>query len=193
MQKTFVAAKVLCGFTDEAHRTQLTGEYLADQDAQTQQQQLEAAAAARTFVSTLLPFQPTEIVRRVILGTHVDLLRADPLFQRTLGQRQNQFAYVDLSQLIALQAWIEPRHDHIPTAEDALLAYALPTAWDVPAEVTFIPPAGPIQIMTSSPAMQGVQMEFDAATGTVRLGPPKHLNLIQVIRVAGRSYLLRNA
>jgi hypothetical protein len=33
VQKTFVAAKVLCGFTDEAHRTQLTGEHPADQDA----------------------------------------------------------------------------------------------------------------------------------------------------------------
>ena len=56
VQKTFVAAKVLCGFTDEAHRTQLTGEYLADQGAQIQQQQLDAATAARAFVATLQPF-----------------------------------------------------------------------------------------------------------------------------------------
>jgi hypothetical protein len=89
-----------------------------------------------------------------------------------------------------LQPWIEPRGDPIPAAEADLLAFALPTNWDVPAEVSFIPPQGPIQILTSSPAMQSIRADFDAQKGTVTLGAPKHLNLVQVAHFNGRHYLL---
>src|SRR5262249_25152556 len=126
---------------------------------------------------------------REIHHPHVDSIVSQPVFQQTFGQRPYQFAYVDVRQLVALQAWVEPRADSIPTREDDLLAFALPLNWDVPAEVSFIQPSGPIQILTSSPSLQGLHLEFDALTGTVKLGAAKHLNLIQVTHWNGRHYL----
>lgn len=37
--------------------------------------------------------------------------------------------------------------------------------------------------------MSGLRLEFDATSGTVKLGPPKHLNLIQVAHCQGRYFL----
>jgi hypothetical protein len=142
-------------------------------------------------VAGLAALQPGNAVLRKINSPHVDAIRAEPLFNQAFGQRPHDFVYVDIRRLCALQPWIEPRGDPIPTVEADLLAFALPPDWDVPAEVSFIPPQGPIQILTSSPAMQGsIRAEFDAAKGTVMLGAPKHLNLIQVAHLAGRHYLL---
>jgi hypothetical protein len=81
--------------------------------------------------------------------------------------------------------------DVVPTTTDALLEFALPRTWDVPAEVSFIPPVGPIQILSSNPGLQGLTIEMDQATGKVVLSPPKHLNLVQIIHFGGR-YFLRN-
>ena len=190
VQKTFIPVRILSGFTDAGHLEILTGEYLATLDAAGRQQLLAAADASRAFVATLPPFVPAGVVRGPIQSAHVDAIRADQLFAETFGQRPHQFAVVDLTQLVALQPWIEPRGDPIPTADAERLAFALPTNWDVPAEVSFIPPAGPIQILTSSPALQGLRADFDAQAGTVRLAPPKHLNLVQAVHYGGRHYLL---
>jgi hypothetical protein len=176
VQKTFITAKVLSGVTDAGHLDLLIGEHLGTLDVAARQAALTAADASRAFVATLAPFQPANAVLRPIQSPHIHAIRADPLFQQSFGQRPHDFAYVDLRQLVALQPWIEPRGDPIPAAEADLLAFALPTNWDVPAEVSFIPPQGPIQILTSSPAMQGIRADFDAQKGTVTLGAPKHLN-----------------
>ena len=190
VQKTFISARVLSGFTDVNHQEQLIGEYLATLDQTRRQRLLDDADASRRFVSELAPFQGGSAVLRPITSQYVSAIEADPLFNQVFGVRPHQFAYVDLGMLIALQPWVEPRLDPIPATEDELMTFALPNNWDIPAEVSFIPPMGPIQILTSSPSFSGLRMEFDAATATVKLGAPKHLNLIQVIHFAGRHFLI---
>ena len=191
VQKTFITAKVLSGFMDAAGVEAVIGEHLATLDGAARQAVMGAVDASRAHAATLAPFQPANVVLRPIQSPHTDAILADPLFQQSFRQRPHQFAYVDISQLVALQPWIEPRGDPIPVTETELLAFALPNNWDVPAEVSFIGPSGPIQILTSSPAMQGsIRAEFDAKNGTVTLGAPKHLNLVQVVHLAGRHYLL---
>ena len=189
VQKTFIDVKVLSGFTDSGHIEILLGDYLSRLNDTDKALALSEIDATRAFVATLPPFQPTQVVKRSISGTHVDGIRADPLFQQNFGQRPHQFAYVDLTQLVALQPWIETRSDQISTDETELLHFALPHNWEVPAEVTFIQPNGPIQILTSNPALNSIALEFDKTKGTVSLGAPKHINLVQVVHYNGRHYL----
>lgn len=189
IQKTFVQARLLAGFMSPQHFEQLAGEYLVMLDDEVAARLRAEAATARALVSALPPFVQAPLVIREIAGPHIDAIVADPIFQAQLGQRPHRFAYVDLRQLVALQPWIEPRGDAIPENEVELLDFALPRAWDVPAEVSFVAPLGPIQILTSNPALNGLQMEMDTKVGKVILGAPKHPNLIQVVEFAGRAYL----
>ena len=191
VQKTFVDAKLLSGFADAAHFEQLAGEYLATLDQAARQAAVDAAAASRAFVSQLKPVTLPPSVLRPITGAHVDAIRNDPLFAQTLGQSPYQFSYVDPATVIALQPWIEPRADQVPQSEADLLKFALPQEWDVAAEVSLIPPAGPIQILSSNPAMQGLMLELDQASGKVMLSAPKHLNLVQIVHFNGK-YFLKN-
>ena len=87
----------------------LLGEYLSTLVDADRVQVLNDIDASRNFVANLPPFQQTTVVKRSLSGSHVDSIRAEPLFQQSFGQRPHQFAYVDLTQLIALQPWIEPR------------------------------------------------------------------------------------
>ena len=120
VQKTFASAKLLTGFTDETHRMAVTGEYIRELDPLAQQQQLDAAAVSRAFVATLPPFQLSELVIRPTQGLHIERIQNDPVFRQTLGQRPHQFAYINISQLVALQAWIEPRGDRCNGRSDCL-------------------------------------------------------------------------
>ena len=189
VQKTFVRAKVLAGFTDPQHFQLLAGEYLATLDSAAQAAKLQATDAARAFVLQLPPLGPTNVVVRPITHAHIDAIRSDQLFANTFGQTQHQFAYINPAGVIALQPWIEPRADAVPTTEDDLLDFALPRKWDVAAEVTFTPPFGPIGILSSNPAMQGMTMELDQAAGVVKMSAPKHLNLVQVVQFNNRFFL----
>ena len=189
VEKTFVKVRVLAGFTDVNHFQILAGEYLATLDPAAQTAKLNAADAARTFVAQLPPLAPTNVIVRPIIHAHIDAIRNDPLFTNTFGQRPYQFAYVNPAGLVALQSWIEPRADALPTTEQELLDFALPTKWDVAAEVSFTPPTGPIGILSSNPAMQGFAMELDQGAGTVKISPPKHLNLVQVVQFNNRFFL----
>src|ERR1700687_4245919 len=190
IQKTFVDARVLSGFTDDGHFEILTKEYLDTLSLQEKLKVQTDAIATRTFVSTLPPMpQNSSIIIRDIVNPHIDAIRNDPLFSQSFGRFPLRFSYVDPASIIALQAWIEPRSDSLPSTEDALLEFALPRKWDVPAEVSFIPPTGPIQILSSNPTLQGLAIELDQTVGKVILGAPKHLNLVQIANFNGRYYL----
>jgi len=191
VQKTFVKAKVLAGFTDQGHYQLLVGEYLATLDPAVQTAKLQAADAARAFVAQLPPLTPPSVIVRPITHPHVEAIKKDPLFANTFGQSQHEFAYINPAGVIALQATIEPRADPVPGTEDALLDFGLPRTWDVAAEVSFIQPFGPIQILSSNPAMQGLSMELEHATGIVKMSAPKHLNLVQVVKF-NNLFFLRN-
>ena len=189
VQRTWVDVRVLAGFTDQNHFQGLVGEYLATLDAVEQQQVLAAAQAAREAAKALQEVPLADVVVRQAGGSVVEGLLADPLFMTTFQARPFGFQYVRADRLIAVQATVNPRHDLVPDGEDELLAFCLPHRWDVPAEISFVPPAGPIQITSSSPTLQTVKMEMERATGKVTLAPAPHINLVQVQEFNGRFYL----
>jgi len=191
VQKIFVPARILSGFTDEAHFRLLAGEYLTTLEETARDRVLTEAKDSRTFASQLPPFTSGQVTIREITGEHVNAIKSDPLFIQSFGQKPHKFGYVDPSILIALQAWIEPRADIVPSTESDLLEFALPRKWDIPSELSFIPPAGPIQILSSNPGLQGLNIELDQNAGKILLSAPKHLNLVQVVSFQGR-YFLRN-
>src|ERR1700730_1924765 len=83
VQKTFITAKVLSGFTDAGHLEIVIGEHLGTLDAAARQAVLAAADASRAHVATLPSFQPANVVLRPIQSPHIDAIRADPLFQQS--------------------------------------------------------------------------------------------------------------
>jgi hypothetical protein len=182
---------MLSGFMDAGHFELLAGEYLGSLGATEKARALAEADATRAFVAKLPALVSAPVVGRVIANAHVDAIGNDPLFARTIGQSAHKFCYVNPASIIALQPWIEPRADAVPGTEAATLEFALPRQWDVAAEVSFMPPNGPIQILSSNPAMQGLMMELDQASGRVMISAPKHLNLVQVVQFNNR-YFLKN-
>jgi hypothetical protein len=189
VQKLFNDMKVLAGFTDHNHLMSIIGEYFNDQSPALQQQILLEAQNARIFVSTLAPFVVSQAEIRPITHQYIQSLLADPIFQANFGGMIHRFAYIDPMKIIALQPWIETRDDSIPSDELELLKFALPNTFELPAEINFIPPQGPIQILSSNPMFQGLAIDFDNINGKVTLGPPKHLNLTQVRHFQGKFYL----
>jgi hypothetical protein len=113
----------------------------------------------------------------------------DPVFASIFGNVSYRFAWVQPGKLVALQTFVKVQEETVPSEEDALLAFALPHDWRVPAEISFIPPLGPIYVVTSSPQMAGLQVRMDAKKGQIILEPPSHINLIQAVQLAGRYYL----
>jgi hypothetical protein len=190
VQRTFVPARVLSGFADDGHLQQIIGEYLATLEEPAKQRFNTLVAESRRVVAELAAFEPGDAVCQEIRSLYTDAIAAHPLFQGTFGQRPYRFAVVDLSQIVALQPWIEPRRDRVPEDADELLRFALPDGWDIPAEISFIQPSGPIQILTSNPALSGLHVELDSSASIVKIGAPKHLNLVQVVNFSGRHYLV---
>lgn len=189
VQKTFIDNLVLAGFTDDNHFRNIIGEYFQSLSPADQQSLMDSVHSAQSFVKGLAPFTPNNVEIKPISSQHIDAIKTDPVFNSSFGSKSFRFAYVDPAQLIALQPWVSPRHDVTPNEEAKLLEYALPKQWEVPAEINFIPPKGPIQILSSSPTFQGLSVDFDFANGKVLLGPPKHLNLIQVSHFQNKYYL----
>jgi hypothetical protein len=189
VQKTFIDTKVLAGFTDHNHLMSIIGEYFSSISIQDQQIIMDNSNRARQYVHTLTPLKVTQTELQQIVHPHINTIINDPVFQSSFANVVYRFAYINPAHVIALQPWIEPRKDKVPTEEAELLRFALPIQWDIPAEINFIPPQGPIQILSSSPMFQNLAIDFDLANGKVQLGPPKHLNLVQVKRFQGKYYL----
>ncbi len=106
VQKTFVDASLLSGFTDAAHFEMLCGEYLATLSQQDADAVRAAAAAARAFVAMLPAANPGDLanfVRQPVQGNYVAGIIADPVFQQSFGGLPHQFAHVELDRLVALQ------------------------------------------------------------------------------------------
>lgn len=189
VQKTFIPTKVLAGFTDHNHLMSIIEEYYSSIPPQDQQSIMTNATQARQFVQALTPLPPVQTEIRHIIHPHITSIVNDPIFKASFPSAVYRFAYINPAQIIALQPWVEPRQDQVPNDEGELLKYALPLQWDVPAEINFIAPQGPIQILSSSPMFQNLAIDFDFANGKVQLGPPKHLNLVQVRQFQGKYYL----
>jgi hypothetical protein len=189
VQRTFVPVRVLAGFTDPGHFQILAGEFLQELGSGEQAQLLAAAEKAREAVKGFSTVPLGDAVVRPLVGPAIDALLGDPLFRETFQARPFSFQVVRADRLIALQAHVKPRIDPAPRDEAGLISFCLPHRWDVPAELSFTPPDGPIQITSSSPMLQGVRIDLDRSNGRVTLGPAKHINLVQVKEFNGRYYL----
>lgn len=190
IQKTYNEINVLAGFTDPNHLMQIINEYYLSIPHPDQQVLLQNADAARQFVSKLPVQGNFQVEIRAITNAYTQTLINDPIFQSSFGMTQYRFMYINPYNVIALQPWIEQRRDVVPTEESELLKFSLPNVWDIPAEVNFVQPSGPIQILSSNPSLQGLSIEFDNVNGRVMLGAPKHLNLTQVKHFQGKYYLV---
>jgi hypothetical protein len=178
---------------DAAHFEIVAGEYLAKLAPAAKVALLTEVDRARQFVSTLPPESGLEqAALRPVTGQHVAAIAADSTFQQAFAGRGWSWQWVRLDKLLALQSSVQPRHDSVPSSEPGLIEWALPppSAWEVPVEVSFVQPAGPIQITTSTPFMNGVRMEFDQANGRVIISPPIHPNLVTVARANNRHVLM---
>ena len=190
IQKTYNDINILAGFTDHNHLMQIVNEYYLSLATSDQQLILQNAESSRQYVAKLPPVTNFTVEIRPINNPYIQTIINDPIFQNSFGGKQYRFFYINPFNIIALQPWIEPRKDKVPNDELDFLEFALPTTWDTPAEVNFVQPNGPIQILSSNPTLQGISIDFDNINGKVMLGAPKHLNLIQVKQFQGKYYLL---
>ncbi len=190
IQRTYNDINVLAGFADQNHLNQIIGEYILTLPLNDQNVISQNAETARQFVAALPPKANFNAEIRPINNPYIQTILNDPIFQNSFGRNQFRFAYINPHDVIALQPYIEPRIDNVPTDELELLKFSLPTTWDIPTEINFVQPNGPIQILSSAPTLQGLSIEFDNINGRVMLGAPKHLNLTQVKHFQGKYYLI---
>jgi hypothetical protein len=190
IQKIYNDINILAGYTDSNHLMGIITEYYLSLNHTDQQTILQNADVARQFVAKLPIMANFQTEIRDITNPYIQTIIADPVFQSSFGMNQYRFKYINPHNVIALQPWVEQRRDTVPTDELELLKFSLPNVWDIPAEVNFIQPSGPIQILSSDPNLQGLSVEFDNINGRVMLGAPKHLNLTQVKHFQGKYYLM---
>jgi hypothetical protein len=174
---------------DDTHFRTFSGEYLASLSLAEQQELLNRVARSRNVASEFPEVNLTDVEIEPLADPYLDAILTDPMFRAAFGNRPYRFALIQPEKIVALQVHVKPRADPVPKDRQALLEFVFPRKWDVPAELSFFPPLGPIYVVSSSPLMQGMNVELDAVKGTVTLSPPKHVNLLQVSHFAGRYYL----
>lgn len=186
--RSFQPQNVLAGFMDEAHFMGFAQEHLSSLNAEARAALFELASQARAAVGPLPPHLDFATEVRPLDPAVQARFERDEIFASTM-QTPHRFAWVRLESLVALQVFVNSQEEDIPHDEEGLINYALPDEWSVPAEITFIPPLGPIYITSSSPHLAGLTVRTEAERGRIVIEPPKHINLIQVMSFAGRYYL----
>jgi hypothetical protein len=173
---------------DEAHFIAFAQERLSSLDAEGQAALLEEAGHARAAVRSLRPRVDFTAELSPVDPAVRARFESDETFASTL-RMPHRFAWVRLESLVALQVFVNSHGEDVPRDEEGLIGYALPEEWSVPAEVTFIPPLGPIYISSSSPHLAGVSVHTDAEHGRIVIEAPTHINLVKVMSFEGRYYL----
>jgi hypothetical protein len=189
VNKRFEPVKVLAGFMDDGHFRGFCQESLDALTPAKQKALLAKADLARAQVQGLgaHPDFATEI--RPLDTTTSEKFDKDKTFTEIFGGTSHRFAWINLANLVALQVFVRGEEDAVPTEEPELVKYALPDKWSVPAEISFVPPAGPIYVVSSSPHLAGLNIRMDPKKGQIIIEPPKHINLVQVMQFNGRYYL----
>lgn len=189
VERSFHPARVLAGFMDDGHFQACAQEHLASLSKAKQTALMKRVSDARTKVLAFPPLSdPQAEIRPLAQGVY-DKFSKDKTFLGVFGGRSFRFAWVKLNKLIALQAFVNLQIEDVPESEEALIDFAFPKKWNVPAEVSFIPPMGPIYIVSSSPHLAGLNIRVEGKKGQIIIEPPLHINLIQVMHFGGRYYL----
>ena len=173
---------------DDGHVYRLIGEHLSSLDPSEQASAKSAIEASRQLAKSLQPIDLQSVVVRQLTGDHINRLIADARFVQVFQERPLQFAWVRADKLIAVQTTVSPRREQCPTSEQELIDFCLPHQWEVPAEVSFTPPVGPIQVTSSAPTLNNLNFEMDAS-GRIIISPVPHINLVQVREFQGRYFL----
>jgi hypothetical protein len=189
VKKTFNEAQVLAGFMDDSHFRSFVADHLAAIPEPDQGRVLKAADDCRAAVSSLAAVALDDVVIRPLVSSRVDEILREAAFVQVFRDRATSFAWIRPRHVAALQVHVRAGKQPVPADEEGLVEWALPLEWDVPAEISFTPPLGPIQIVSSSPNLNGLQAELDGSASRVILQPAKHINLIQVVSFGGRHYL----
>lgn len=187
--RTFEPVSVLAGFMDDPHFRGFAHEHLASLSPDEEAALMDNVSKARDAANNLPPLDWAGAeVRPLDPAAHTGL-ESDPIFASIFGNVSYRFSWVQPEKLVALQSFVKLQEESVPRDADSLIAFALPQEWRVPAEISFMPPVGPIYVVSSSPQMAGLQVRMDAQQGQVILEPPSHVNLIQAVQFAGRYYL----
>jgi hypothetical protein len=187
--KSFQPAKVLAGFMDENHFRGFCQESLEAMTPAKQKALLTKAEAARAQVQGLPPHPDFSTEIRPLDASISDKFEKDKTFANTFANTPHRFAWINPANLVALQVFVRGEEDAVPTDDAGLVKYALPDKWSVPAEISFIPPQGPIYVVSSSPQLTMLNIRMDAKKSQIIVEPPTHINLIQVMQFNGRYYL----
>jgi hypothetical protein len=187
VSKTFYDVNALAGFMDEAHFQAFAQEYIASLPLEDQPRLLEEAERARAFVAGLPPHEDyTTEVRAIDL---TDRFADHSAFNAAFGALPVRFAWIRPENVVAVQVFVNSQQEAVPTSEEGLIDFALPVNSEVPVEISFIPPQGPIYLVSSSPHFAGLGIQLDSENHRVIIQPPPHVNLIQVCQLGGRYYL----
>lgn len=180
VSQSFQPRRVLAGFMDDLHFRGFAQEHLLSLKPDEQAALFDAANAARAAVASLPPHSDFSVAARPVDPAVQARFDADETFAVTVPM-PHRFAWVQLQNLVALQVFVNSQEEDVPADEAGLVDYALPAEWSVPAEITFMPPFGPIYVSSSSPHLAGLEVRLEVEHGRVVIEPPKHINLIQVM------------
>jgi hypothetical protein len=190
VSKSFGTVKVLAGFLDDAQFSDFAEESLLGLAPDQKAELLSRVEAARQVVSALPVMTDYDAAARPVDSSVVARFEDDDTFQTFIRGRAHHFAWVRLDRLIAQQVFVKAPDETVPEAEDELIDFALPANWRVPADLTFIPPHGPIYVTTGRPHDVGtLDIRIDHDHQRVTIEPPQHVNLVQVAKFHGRHYL----
>lgn len=158
--KNYRKVKALAGFMDDGHFRGFAQEHLLSLPKAKQDALLEEAEQARA-AATQLPAHSdfTAEIRPLQASAYEDIVK-DETFQTVFGSRPYRFAWVKPENLLALQGFVNTQAENVPSEEKALMEFAFPSDWKVPAEISFMPPMGPIYIVSSSPQMVGYRFRW---------------------------------
>jgi hypothetical protein len=189
VSKSYQQVRALAGFMDDQHFRAFAQEYILSLSKRQQSALLREADKARQEIAKLSPHPDFMAESRPLQATAYAEIVKDKTFNAVFGSASYRFAWVKLNNLVALQVFVNAQEENVPSKESELIEFALPNDWNVPAEISFIPPLGPIYIVSSSPQMAGLHVRLDDKKAQIIIAPPSHINLVQVMQFNGRYYL----
>lgn len=187
--KTYHPVNVLAGFMDDQHFGGFAQEHLSELTKAKQQALFKKVETARTNVSVLTPVNYSDVEIRPLKAENYKKIVNNKEFKDIFGRLPYRFVWIKPEKLVALQVFVNSQQEDVPSSEKELVKYALPENWSIPSEISFIPPLGPISIVSSSPQLAGLEVKLNGKKGEVIIKPPTHINLIQIVQYGNRYYL----
>jgi hypothetical protein len=189
VKRTFKKVTVLAGFMDDLFFRTFAKDHLYSVCGREREDLLAKVEEARKMVAGLGAEHLSDPELGPIDAKAVSHIEADETFQMAYAARPHRFSWIDPRKLISLQVSRQVGDEFVPWGRDPLIDWALPLDWKVPAEISFVPPCGPIYMTSNNPQLGGFQLAMDKRTGYVTIKPNSQINLIQVVRFQGRYYL----